>query len=376
MARRWKVGVVYDTARKTKGHHGTHFCFTGLPGVEQVLADPNGDDLEPRLDAIGAVRHYAEYREMIEREKLDIVTVCSRLPGDHPDVIRVAAECGCHVLCEKPFAASLEDADEMIALAERNGIKIAVAHLARYALVFRTVKSMIERGKIGRPLTFYGRGKEDERGGGEDMIVLGTHILDLAVFLFGPPEHVRADVRTDGRPIVRDDRCMTTEPVGTCAGDSVWAHFAFAGGVNGVFESRRGLCTGPVRMGITVAGTEGTISVRYDGTRALRVCRSALPPEDEARYDVVELREDRAVPRGATPFDHERYEAQPAHYFAEGNRFAALDLMGAIEEDRQPVSSAYDATTALEMIYGVYASSLERRAIAFPLEDRRHPLET
>lgn len=374
MSREWKVGIVYDTATKTRGHHGTHLSFTGLPGLELILADSNVADLESRMRAINAVRHYIDPLEMMAREQPDIVVICSRLPAGHFELIQAAGKQGCHVLCEKPLAASLEEADAMVALAESQKIKIAVAHLARHALVFRNMKRMIRNGAIGTPLTFYGRGKEDERGGGEDMLVLGTHILDLGVFLFGKPEQIIADVRMDGRPITAKSRSTTTEPVGICAGDSVWATLRFPDRVNGVFETRRGLYTGTVRMGVTVAGTEGTLSVRYDQARALRFSRSSLPPEDEAHYSCVELHEDRSLPDGTEPIDYESYEAKPAHFFADANRFAAFDLMQAIQEDRQPVCSVHDAATALEMIYGTYASSLEQKGIELPLNNRKHPL--
>jgi predicted dehydrogenase len=374
MSRKWKIGIVYDTAKKSLGHHGTHFAFTGLPGVELVLADPNTDDLENRMKAIGAVRHYVDYREMIEKEQPDIVAICSRHPDNHFEAIKIAAEHGCHILCEKPLSASLQEADAIAALAETHNVKIAVAHLARYALVFRTMKRMIERGDIGTPLTFYGRGKEDERGGGEDLMVLGTHILDLGAFLFGGPDYVFADVRTEGRPIHCRDRCTTKEPVGICAGDSVMATFKFAGGVNGIFESRKGLFKGTVRMGITVVGTDGMLSLRYDQERKLRISHSSLPMEDEATYTEIELHEDRMIPAGAIPPDYEHYGPKPSHYFADNNRFAALDLLQAIDENRQPEANVSDAVRVLEMIYGIYASSLAQRAISIPLEDRTHPL--
>lgn len=370
-----KVGIVYDTREAGKGHHGTHLAFTGLPGVERILADPNREDLGRRLEEIGASRHYVDYRDMLASERPDFVTVCSRLPGDHFEVVMAAMTQGCHVLCEKPLTASLEEADAMAAFARERGVKVAVAHLARHALVFRSMKRMIDEGAIGRPLTFYGRGKEDGRGGGEDLMVLGTHVLDLGVFLFGRPESVYAEVRAGGRPISASDRCATEEDVGPCAGDAIWANVRFPHGVNGIFESRRGLSRDAVRMGITVVGTEGSLSVRYDQQRALRMSRSALPPEDEARYEALALTEDRTLPEGIEVIDYTGYRPQPADYFADCNRFAALDVMGAIAEDRPPCCSIADAVTTLEMIYGIYASSLQRRAIPFPLVDRRHPLE-
>lgn len=373
MAKKWKIGVVYDTSRKSKGHHGTHFAFTGLPGMQQVLVDSNTDDLDLRIKVMGASEHYTDFRVMIEKEKPDIVSVCSRLAEDHFEVIEAAAKAGCHILCEKPMSASLQEAKTVVELACKYGVKIAVAHLARHALMFRTARQMIQAGEIGRPLTFYGRGKEDERGGGEDMMVLGTHILDLAVYFFGAPEYVFADVRQAGQPITPQSRIDATEPVGLCAGDNIWASFRLPGEVNGVFESRKGLCRDQVRMGITVVGTEGTISVRYDNERKLRISKSQMPPEDEAHYKVVPLNEDREIPESSTELDLSCY-GSPAWYFANANRFAALDLIDAIENDREPACTAKDAVISLEMIYAIYRSSLEHRAIELPLTDLSHPL--
>ena len=231
------------------------------------------------------------------------------------------------------------------------------------------MKRMIESGAIGRPLTFYGRGKEDERGGGEDLVVLGTHILDLGCFLFGNPESVSAEVTVEGRPLRRTDRSVTKEPLGPVAGDNVFALLRFPKQVRGLFESRRGLFRNQVRMGVSVAGSEGILSVRYDNDRKLRLSRTSFPPEDEAAYEDVPLRETRTIPGAEAPdFGYLRY-------FTDNNRFAAWDLMRAIEEDRQPEANAYHARATLEIINGIYASQLAGRVVALPLKDRVHPLE-
>lgn len=80
------------------------------------------------------------------------------------------------------------------------------------------------------------------------------------------------------------------------------------------------------------------------------------------------------LPPSAAPLDYEHIGPRPARYFAENNRFAAWDLLQAVEEDRQPLASVHDAVHVLEMIYGIYAASLSRRGIPFPLGDRNHPL--
>lgn len=382
MARTWRVGIVKDTSRPMLGLHGLHVAFRGLPGVEIVgHVDSSTDGLETKLAATGARRHYATLPDLLEQEAPDLVVLCSRHPGDHLQQIEAAAEAGCHVYCEKPLTASLLEADRLVALAAEKQIRICVAHLARYALAFRTMRSLLRQGAIGVPLTAYGRGKSDHRGGGEDLMVLGTHILDLQTFLFGAPEQVWAEVTADGRPIDPRDRCDTIEPLGPAAGDSIFACFRFPGQVRGIFESRRGLADaarGVVYMGITVVGSEGALSLRFtDGKRrTLRLCSSPGPPEDGARYEEVPLVEDRVI-LGAAPLDYSlcgQPDIPATTYFLEANRFAAWDLLCAIEEHRPPVSAAADARLALEMIYGIYASQLAGGVVRFPLEDRAHPL--
>jgi predicted dehydrogenase len=234
---------------------------------------------------------------------------------------------------------------------------------------------MVESGDIGTPLRIAGRGKCDHRGGGEDLIVLGTHILDLQTFFFGAPECVMADVRQDGRPIVETDRRKTMEPLGAVAGDSVFAYFRFPGDVIGTFESRHDLFNPDhkiVHMGVTVTGTKGSLSMRFNDN----------VPEVESKLRIsrfpVPLVERRTIP-GAESLDYSQcgnlYGVPQKALFLESNRFAAWDLMRSIEEDRPPVSNASNARLALEMIYGVYASALSGKAIDLPLANRAHPLE-
>jgi predicted dehydrogenase len=259
----------------------------------------------------------------------------------------------------------------MIAAADAAGVRLAVAHLGRYAAVFRAARDLIRTGGIGRPLAVQCRGKEDERGGGEDMLVLGTHLLDLARFFFGDPEWVFGHVTTAGRDMVAADAHEPTEPVGRVAGDGIVALYGFANGVRGQFESRRGLDDGgPTRMGITVVGTEATLTVRYDEARRLRLRRSRRPGEEGGAY------EDLAVPPAADPPGAAPLYATSGvvGYFARNNRQAALDLLAAIEAGREPIASGRDARWALEMIHGAYASHLQRQAMRLPLPKRGHPL--
>ena len=378
----WKIGIVQDTSKPMLGFHGLHNAFRGLPGVEIVAhVDSNTENLEAKM-AYGAKRHYLSYQEMMDKEKPDIVVLCSRHPYDHFEQIKAAAERGIHIYCEKPMCVSLEEADKIVELAEMHHIKICMAHPARYALAFRTMKKMIDAGEIGTPMRIYGRGKCDHRGGGEDLIVLGTHILDLQTFFFGTPEYVFADVTTDGKPIRKGDRKETVEPLGSVAGNEVFAYFRFPSDVCGTFESRHGLLNREneiIYMGITVTGTKGTLSMRFNDNMPveskLRISRIPAPPEDYTCYEEISIVETRSIP-GAKPLDYSlcgtmNIPGKP--FFLESNRFAVWDLMCAIVEDRLPLSNQHNARLVQEMIYGIYASHLSGQRVSFPLDILGNP---
>ena len=383
MSKIWKIAIVKDTSKQMLGLHGLHVAFRGLPDVEVVAhVDANSANIEKKMSFTQAKRHYTDYLEMLDTEKPDIVVLCSRHPGDHLAQIKAAAERGCHLYCEKPMTVDLREADEIVDSVERNHVKLCVAHPSRYALAYLTMKRLIDSGEIGTPFTAYGRGKCDRRGGGEDLMVLGTHILDLQDFLFGTPDRVWADVKTNGRPIVSGELNTTVEPIGPAAGDDIYACFNFPNGVRGIFESRRGLpgsADGIVQMGLTVVGSKGAISMRFNDA-ASPVCKLGLsrwlgPLEDNTDFQEVPLTEFRTIP-GAEPLDFTLWGQPdiPYSFFLESNRFAVWDLMTAIQEDRQPVSNVFNARTTLEMIYGIYASSLSRQEIKIPLANRAHPL--
>ncbi len=369
----WRIGVVGYHSSSGLGGHGTHLAFSGLPGVEIVsVADPDAEGRNMLQSQTGAKSSYSDWRQLLENDRPDVVCVCSRLPSRHTDVVIAAAQAGIHVYCEKPFAEDLEDADRMIEAADSARTLIAVGHLGRYAPMFRTAREMIQNGDIGRPLSVFCRGKEDGRGGGEDMIVLGTHLFDLCSFFFGTPEWVFGHVTVNGRKTTLGDVHEPTEPVGPVAGDEIAALFGFAGGVRGYFESRRGLFDGHTRrMSISIAGSDAVLFFRFDGKQQLLISRGRHSLEKQGEFDVIDTPFTLEVP-GASPLGMEGPLAE--FPFAYCNRYAAVDLLCAAEERRQPLSSARDAIWTMEIISGVYASHLSGRALNLPLPGRRHPL--
>lgn len=142
---------------------------------------------------------YTDYKTLLKEECIDAVSVC--LPNYlHAPVSIDALNAGMHVLCEKPMATSIEEADKMIEAAERNGKKLMIGHNQRFVASHRKAKELIESGAIGNVYSFrtaFGHGgpegwsadgkeswffKKDEAFIGA-MGDLGVHKADLVRYL-------------------------------------------------------------------------------------------------------------------------------------------------------------------------------------------------
>jgi predicted dehydrogenase len=100
--------------------------------------------------APGEVRTAADYREALRDPDVDAVSIC--LPHDlHALVAVEAAQAGKHVLCEKPMAASLEEADQMITAAEAAAVVLMIAENVRFNPQFHRIRDLLQDGVIGRP---------------------------------------------------------------------------------------------------------------------------------------------------------------------------------------------------------------------------------
>ncbi len=107
-------------------------------------ADPEKEQVAMRLGA----RFYTDYRVLLDNEKLDGVIVA--LPNDiHLDAGLECARRGLHILMEKPITPTLEEADRLIEVVKRHGVKLLVGHHRRFSAKLRAVRDLIARGEIG-----------------------------------------------------------------------------------------------------------------------------------------------------------------------------------------------------------------------------------
>ena len=130
---------------------------------------------------------YSDYREMLAREKLDLVTIAvpTRL---HAQVATDTINAGVHVLVEKPIAAKVEEGEQMIALAKERGVKLTVGHIERFNPAILELKSRLDDQQLGRIFQIHVRrvGAFPPRIEDVGVVVdLATHDLNIIEYLTG-----------------------------------------------------------------------------------------------------------------------------------------------------------------------------------------------
>ncbi len=272
----YRVGIIGRTGKGNYGH-GVDVAFKKLPNVEIVaVADEDAAGRSAARNRTGAATGYARYRDMLAREKLDIVAICPRWIDEHHDMLMAAAEFGCHIYMEKPFCRTLQECDDVMNQLDMRHLKLGIAHITQYSPVFDVVLSLIESDELGEILELRGRGKEDHRGGGEDLWVLGSHIFALMrSFVGGHPTSCSATVTQAGHAVTRDDVKEGAEGIGKLAGDNVQARYTFLGDVFGHFASRRSMGGKPSRFALQVFGSKGVIEMESGYLKPAHILRDA-----------------------------------------------------------------------------------------------------
>ena len=189
------------------GYRGATTTYgAGLPGVRLVaVADVNGDFAAETARRFGYARAETSWQAVADAPDVDVVSVvvANHL---HREVVEGLLAAGKHVLCEKPFAPTIADAEAMVAAAKAApGLQTGVGFTFRRSPAIAAVRQLLDAGAMGRPLHFDGRYWCDygadpnapmswryKGGPGSGALAdVGSHLVDLAEFLCGPIESVR-----------------------------------------------------------------------------------------------------------------------------------------------------------------------------------------
>ncbi|SDO11529.1 Predicted dehydrogenase [Paenibacillus sp. yr247] len=194
MSRIFRIGII-GCGGIAKGKHLP--SLKKLANVELVaFCDIVNERAEAAAEKYGAegAKVYEDYRELLLDASIDIVHVLT--PNDsHAEIAIAALEAGKHVMCEKPMAKTAADAKRMAETAKRTGKKLTIGYNNRFRADSQHLKRVCEEGELGeiyfakahairrRAVPTWGVFLDEEKQGGGPLIDIGTHALDLTLWM-------------------------------------------------------------------------------------------------------------------------------------------------------------------------------------------------
>lgn len=294
---------------------------------------------------------YDNYHDLIANPAVEAVTVAT-WPKAHADPVIAAARAGKHILCEKPIAPTLAEADAMVAAAGEAGVKFAMGYQHRFGNRLPLMKRLLDDGAIGRPMgmTQVGIGPSrhgaawflrKELSGGGVLMDWGIYTAHTILWLMGPVEHVYA-TSAIFRPEVRvGDEVLTDVDVE----DTVMATMRFHSGAMGSWYAAWAVAAAHSSMSID--GADGSI-VSQRGSDGISVFSNSF---DEPHHL-----------RGWRHLDAKEPPLLEIHY----RKLA--HLVDAVLDDQPLQLTGADGRDALELVVAVYRSAETGRPVQLPLE--------
>ncbi len=282
------------------------------------------------------VKLYTDYREMLEKETPDLVSVATS-DHLHADITVAAAELGARgIFCEKPVATRLEDADRMIAAAEANGVCLSVDHTRRWYPSHLQAREIVRSGELGALRTILA----DMCAPRAMLFRNGTHLIDMICFYAeSDTEWVMGDLEEGFEHFTEykagGGRDAKEDPHAS-------AYIKFKNGVRAFVNLHKVNFSPP--MTLTMTCETGKVVASDDGISLIRRRGRSEP-------DISEIRQ-----RG----------------YSQAYQTAALtEMIEGIENGGALVSSGREARKTLEIMLGILRSHEEGNArVNFPISDQ------
>ncbi len=291
-----------------------------------AAADPNPDNLRAFGERWGVTALYADHREMLERERLDIVSIATPTRVRHAVTLDVASAGVKAIYSEKPIARTLAEADAMLAATRGAGIPVAVNHYRTFDPYFAAAAKLIRDGEIGELQGVHATWAEGFSEG-------GCHLWDLLRFMLGSEvewlfSHLDGDV-------------SQIDPGGD-------AYLVYRNGVRAHVHMPWGSHT---PSGVEILGSEGMIRMDYYRPQWWK-----FVPRGE-RFIAVEW---------PFPGRNEGYS---------GMHTALNQLIGAIEGGPPPSSTLEHGREALEITVALLQSGRSGEPVRLPVTDTSYVVE-
>ena len=310
-------------------------------------------------------KFYADITDLVKREKIDLVIVCTPHPF-HLQPVLEAAKAGANILVEKPLASTLEDSDKMIEACKNAGVKLGVISQRRWYAPVKRVKDAIEAGKIGKPVfgtinmlgwrdkKYYDadewRGNWKMEGGGV-LVNQAPHQLDILLWFMGEIDEVFGLWKNLNHPYIEVE-------------DTAVAIVKFKNGAIGniiVSNSQKPGIFGKVH----VHGENGaSVGVQTDGGAMFiaGVPGYIEPPIN----DIWTIEGEEKLLEKWKDADSAHFNSiDPMVFYMERQ---IEDFLEALENNREPLVTGAVGRRTVELFTAIYRSTRDNQPVKFPLQ--------
>ena len=302
------------------------------------------------LDKDTAIKHYIDYKKMIEQNKLDLVAIATE-SGNHAEIALYCIDHGINCIIEKPIAMSIQEADQIIRHAEEKGVKVSACHQNRFNIAVQEMRKAVEAGRFGklshgsvhvrwnRNVDYYAqapwRAKWASDGGA--LMNQCIHGIDLLRWMMGDEvEEVYGQTRQQFHDY------LEAEDVGM-------AVIKFKNGAVATIEGTTNVYPRNLEETLYLFGENGTVKLGGTSTNNIDVWQFA----DETEAD----------------HKNKGLEEATSNVYGNGHTSLYADVIDAVKNDRRPYVDAVAGRNALELVLAIYKSQKDGKPVKLPLDD-------
>ena len=335
-----------------------------LPNARLAAVSSRREENARKLAAPYKAPWHKDYEELIKRDDVDIVSICTP-SGAHLAPAVAAAEAGKHVIVEKPLEVTLERCDAIIQACAENKVQLCAVFPSRFQDVNQALKQAIDKGRFGRialadvynkwwrTQQYYDSGGSPGRAswrgtwkldGGGALMNQAIHATDLLQWFMGPVDSIAAF--TD---LLCHDRIEVE--------DTAVAALRFKNGAVGTIEAATSVWPGFSRR-IEIHGCKGSVKLESENVEVWQFADEL--PED------APFREKYGKKSGLSGG-----AADPRAITHEYHRRQFEDFISAIDAGREPLVHGREGRKAVEIILAIYESNATHRFVKLPLATKR-----
>lgn len=285
---------------------------------------------------------YKDYRQLIKSKDVDVINICTPTHM-HAEMAVATAQCGKHVVVEKPIACSLNDADMIIKACDDNGIKLFVVKQNRYNPPILKLKEALDEGRFGK--LFYGNTtvfwyreqsyydehewfRKRDKGGGV-LINQASHNIDMLCWLMGPVESVYAKIDTKTHRIKTEDLGL--------------AILKFTSGAWGTIVATTSAFPRNLEGSITILGENGSAKVGGIQMNEMQVWEFKDYRSEDAIYSL--------------------HSSTPPNVYGFGHMKFMEDVLRVIRGEKVSYVDGLGSRPSLELILAMYESALTGKEV-------------